>query len=159
MKKILALIMVIVLSASASYAMTFGQALRKAFRQDVNNVKKEVKATNRSIKKSVKSDIKAVKKETKQNIKDTKKEIRNIKKDIKKQVKTDIENSRKAQAEAEAARKKQAISEINSKIAILNKEKKAVKSAKNITETERTIRTRALQRQIDYYNRQKSALK
>ena len=33
-----------------------------------------------------------------------------------------------------------------------------IKSDKNITETERTLRTRALQRQIDWYNKQKAAL-
>ena len=125
MKKILTLIIVLALSTSASYAITFGQALRNAFRQDVKNVKTEVKNTN---------------------------------KEIKKQIKTDIDNAKKAQTEAEKARKKAALKEINAKISDLNKEMKAVKSDKNMTETERLIRTSAIQKQIDYYKKQKSSL-
>ena len=137
MKKILTLVMVIVLSTSASYATSFGQALKNAFRQDV----------------------KATKQEVKKDIKNTKKDIKDINKSIKNQIKTDIENTKKAQAEAEAARKKEALNQINAKLSDLNKQMKTVKNDKNMTETERVIRTRALQRQIDYYNKQKSALK
>ena len=136
MKKILTLIMVLALSSSASYAISFGQALRNAIRQDV----------------------KATKQEVKKDIKDTKKDIKDMNKSIKNQIKTDIENSKKAHAEAEAARKKEALKQINAKLSDLNKEMKTVKNDKNITETERVIRTRALQRQIDYYNKQKAIL-
>jgi hypothetical protein len=70
-------------------------------------------------------------------------------------IKTDIENSKKAQAKANEARKKESLKEVNAKIDALNKEMRAVKADKNITETERVIRTRALQKQIDLYKKQK----
>ena len=48
--------------------------------------------------------------------------------------------------------------QINGKLDELNKEMTAVKADKNITETERTLKVRTLQRQIDFYNNQKKAL-
>lgn len=73
-------------------------------------------------------------------------------------IKTDINNSKNAQAQAAAARKKESIKEINNQLSVLNKEMKTVKNDKNITETERVIRTRALQKQIDFYNNRKKEL-
>jgi len=73
-------------------------------------------------------------------------------------IKTDINNSKSAQAKAAAARKKESIKEINSQLSVLNKEMKTVKNDKNITETERVIRTKALQKQIDFYNKRKKEL-
>lgn len=81
-----------------------------------------------------------------------------VKQDVKatkQAIKTDIENSKKEQAEAEAARKKESLKEINNNLYALNKEMNAVKNDKNITETERVIKIRLLQKQIDYYNKQK----
>ncbi len=147
MRKLLVLFMVLVLSTASSYAVSFGQALRNAFRQDVKNVKTEVKTTNRNFKNAVKSDIK----ETKQEIKDTRKSIRN-------QIKSDIEESKKAREAEAAARKKEAIKNIDSNIKTLKKELNTVKKDKNISETERVVRTRAIEKQIKYYNKQKAAL-
>lgn len=84
-----------------------------------------------------------------------KKAFRQDVKAAKQEIRADIENSKKAQSEAEAARKKEALKEVNAKIDAVNKEMKAVKNDKNITETQRVIKTRALQKQKDFYNKQK----
>jgi len=115
MKKLLALVMVLAVTSSATYAGSFWDSLRNAFRQDV--------------------------KETRQAIR------------------TDIENAKKAQekaqAEENAARKKEALKEVNARLTTLNKEMKQVKADKNITETERVIKVKVLQKQIDFANKQK----
>ena len=147
MKKILTLAMVLVLSTSASFAFSFGKSIKKAFKSDVKAAKTAVKNDVKSTKKAIKSDIKAAKTEAK----NTRKSFRNA-------VKQDIENSTKAQTEAATAKKTEKLNQINSKLTQLNKELTNVKSSKEITETERTLRTRALQRQIEFYNKQKAAL-
>ena len=111
MKKLLTLITVLAVTASASYATSFWGSVRDAFRQDVKETKQAIKA--------------------------------------------DIENSKKEHAAEEAARKKEALKEVNDKLTTLNKEMKAVKTDKNITETERTIKIKLLQKQIDFANKQK----
>ena len=73
-------------------------------------------------------------------------------------IKTDIQNSKNAQTQAAATRKKEALKEVNDKISALNKDMKTVKNNKNITETERTIRINALQKQIDLYNKEKKEI-
>lgn len=73
-------------------------------------------------------------------------------------IKTDINNSKNAQSQAAAARKKESLQEINNRLSVLNKEMKTVKNDKNITETERVIRTKALQKQIDFCNKQKKEI-
>ena len=128
MKKMLTLAMVLALFAPASFA-GFGSSLKNA-------VKSDVKAT----KTAVKSDVKA-----------TKTGIKNA-------VKTDIENSKKAQTAAATAKKTEKLNKINSKLTELNNELTTVKNSKELTETEKTIRTRAIQRQIEFYNKQKAAL-
>ena len=74
-------------------------------------------------------------------------------------IKADYENTKKeqekAQAAEKAARKKEALNEVNNNLNNLNKEMKEVKSDKNITETERVIKVKLLQKQIDFYNKQK----
>ena len=147
MKKILTLAMILAFSTTGAFAFSFGKSVKNAVKQDINNTKTEVKTTNNSVKNSVKSDIKAAKKE----VKDTKNSVKN-------QVKQDIENAKKAQTQAATAKKTEKLNQINSKLTELNKEMTTIKNDKNITETERTLRTRALQRQIDWYNKQKAAL-
>lgn len=73
-------------------------------------------------------------------------------------IKTDINNSKKEQAEITAARKKESLKEVNNNINSLNKEMVAVKNDKNISETERTIKVRLLQKQINFYNKQKKEI-
>ena len=46
-------------------------------------------------------------------------------------------------------RKQETLDQINSKLANLNKEMEAVKKAENMSETERAIRVRFLQKQIN----------
>ncbi len=82
---------------------------------------------------------------------------------IKESVKKDVDNSVKAKTEAQtaasAAKKAEKIKQIDAKLTKLNKELDSVKADKNITETERTIKTNAIQRQINFYTKQKEALK
>ena len=70
-------------------------------------------------------------------------------------IRADIENSKKEQAAATAARKREALKEVNTNLYNLNKEMRAVKADKNISETERVIKVRLLQKQIDFCNKQK----
>jgi len=70
-------------------------------------------------------------------------------------IQADIEASKKEQAEVTATRKKEALKEVNSNLYTLNKEMRAVKNDKNISETERVIKIRLLQKQIDFCNKQK----
>ena len=111
MKKLLALIMILVVTSSTSYAASFWQELKNSFKKDVN-------ATKQAIKK-------------------------------------DIDNTKKEQAAEKAAQKKTSLKEVNDKLTALNKEMKEVKADKNITETERTIKIKLLQKQIDFYKKQK----
>ncbi len=115
MKKLLTLIMVLVVSSSATYASSFWKDLRNSFRQDVKATKQAIRA--------------------------------------------DIENAKaeqeKAQAQEKAAKKKASLKEVNDRKTALNKEMKEVKSDKNISETERTIKVKLLQKQIDFCNKQK----
>ena len=149
MKKILTLAMVLAISCGSCFAWSwgFGKSVKNAVKQDIKNTKNEVKTTNKSIKKAIKSDIA-----------NTKKEVKNTNKTIKNAVKQDIENAKAEQTASATAKKNEKIKEINSKLTELNKEMKTVKNSKEITETERTLRTRAIQRQIDFYNKQNAAL-
>ena len=76
-------------------------------------------------------------------------------KETKQAIKTDIENSKKEQAKENEARKKESLKEVNDRLTALNKEMKAVKNDKTITETERVIKIKILQKQIDFANQQK----
>lgn len=91
------------------------------------------------------------------------KEVRNsFKQDVqatKQAIKADIEKSKieqeKAQAQEKATRKRDALKEVNTNLYNLNKEMKDVKADKNISETERTIKVKLLQKRIDFCNKQK----
>ncbi len=89
----------------------------------------------------------------------------NVKKDIqatnaslKDAVQKDIEASKKAQQDAITAKKTEKINEINKKIADLNKELETIKNAKDMTYTEKSFKTRAIEKQLEYYNNQKADL-
>ena len=77
---------------------------------------------------------------------------------VKNAVKQDIVNQKQAQTNTAAAKKEEKIKQIDTKLSDLNKELSSVKNDKSITETERTLKTKTLQRQIDFYNNQKKAL-
>ncbi len=87
-----------------------------------------------------------------------KQDIQSTKTDLKKAVKQDIDNKTQAKTNAYAAKKAEKSKQIDAKITELNKEMKTVKNDKTITETERTLKTKALQKQINYYTKQKAAL-
>ena len=85
-----------------------------------------------------------------------------IKQDIqnsKQEIKADIDAKAKANMAASEAKKAEKIKQIDAKLDTLNKELKEVKSSKTMTNTEKTIRMNSLNRQIEYYNKQKAALK
>ena len=74
-------------------------------------------------------------------------------------VKKDADEKAKANQSANEAKKAEKIKQIDEKIDALNKEKKNVQNSKTMTETEKTIKTRSLERQIEFYEKQKAALK
>ena len=75
-------------------------------------------------------------------------------------VRTDINNAKAANTSAAQARKEEKLKQIDTKLAQLNNEYQTVKNQQyGITESERNLRMNMLQRQIDFYNKQKAALK
>lgn len=91
--------------------------------------------------------------------KDVKKSFRQDVKATKQAVRADIENVKKEQekekAAQKAANKQKSLKEVNDRLAVLNKEMKEAKTDKNISETERTIKVKLIQKQIDFANKQK----
>ena len=91
--------------------------------------------------------------------KDLRNSFRQDVKATKQAIRADIEKSKieqeKAQAQEKATRKRDALKEVNTNLYNLNKEMKDVKADKNISETERTIKVKLLQKQIDFCNKQK----
>lgn len=84
-----------------------------------------------------------------------------IKQDIqqtKASVKKDIQTKQDANNAQATAKKQEKIKQIDTKLNELNAEMKKVKADKTITETERTLKTTSLQRQINMYTKQKQAL-
>ena len=136
MKKILVLIMALAISTSASYAASFWSSIKNAFRQDV-------KATKQAIVDGWfhTGDL-GYKNE------DGYLFITN----------RGIEFREEIPEDDYKYPENVSIKEINNQLSVLNKEMKTVKNDKNITETERVIRTRALQKQIDFYNNRKKEL-
>ncbi len=119
MKKVLALATMLALTTSMSFAATtFGNSIKNAVKQDIQNTKS----------------------------------------DLKEAVKKDMQAKAQAQTSASQAKKAEKIKQIDSKLSELNKEMASTKKDKNISETERVLKTRQIQRQIDFYTRQKQAL-
>ena len=90
--------------------------------------------------------------------KDVRNSFRQDIKATKQAINTDIENAKKAQEKEQAAQtaanKQKSLKEVNDRKAALNKEMKEVKADKTISETERTIKVKLLQKQIDFANKQ-----
>ena len=87
--------------------------------------------------------------------KDVKKSFRQDVKATKQAINADIENSKREHAAQTTANKQRALKEVNTNLYNLNKEMRAVKADKTISETERTIKIRFIQKQIDFANKQK----
>ena len=131
MKKLLTLATVLALSTTVSIAATsYGTALKNAIKQDIETSKQEAKNYNKEVKEAIKKDLEAKAKASEQ-----------------------------AQIKAAAEKKNAKLKEINSKISELNKEKAKIQAAKDMTYTEKTFKTRAIEKQLEYYNTQKDALK
>lgn len=101
----------------------------------------------------------ALKNAIKQDIATTKKEAKDYNASVKEAVKKDIEAKTAANKEAAEAKKAQKIKEINEKIAELNKEKASIQNAESMTYTEKTFKTKAIEKQLELYNKQKDSLK
>ena len=83
----------------------------------------------------------------------------NLKNAAKKDVQNAINAKTQANQSAAQAKKQEKIKELNAKLAELNKEKDSVKADKNITEVQRTLKLDRINKQIDFYTKQKAALK
>ena len=83
-----------------------------------------------------------------------KQDIKTTNASLKEAVKKDIEANKKAQQDAVSAKKTEKINEIKTKIANLNKELTTIKNNTEMTYTEKTLKTRAIEKQIEYYNKQ-----
>ena len=94
----------------------------------------------------------------KQDFQNMKTDVKTTTKDVKTAVKQDIANEKQAHENTAKAKKAEKIKMINVKLEELNKEMTLVKNDKTITETERTLKIRTLQRQINLYEQQKKAL-
>ena len=100
----------------------------------------------------------AMKQAVKQDVAATKSAVKSDVKTVKNAVKQDIANTQKAQTNTAALKKEEKLKQINTKLSELNKELEKAKSDKTITETQRVIEVKTLQKQIDFYNKQKAAL-
>lgn len=87
-----------------------------------------------------------------------KKDVQTTNSSLKEAVKKDVEANKKAQQNTVAAKKAEKLKEVNAKLTDLNKQLKTVKNDKNMTNTEKAIKTRALEKQIEHYNKQKAQL-
>ncbi len=138
MKKLLALSVILALSTSMTLAATsYGTALKNAIKQDIETTKKEAKSYNASLKEAAKKDMEA-------------------KAAVNKKA---LEEKAAANQKAAEAKKAGTIKELNAKIAELNKQKATIQSAKNMTYTEKTLKTKLINDQLNYYNAQLEALK
>ena len=94
----------------------------------------------------------------KQDFQNMKTDVKTTTQDVKTAVKQDIANEKQAHENTAKAKKAEKIKMINVKLEESNKEMALVKNDKTITETERTLKIRTLQRQINLYEQQKKAL-
>ena len=86
-------------------------------------------------------------------------DVNNTTKTFKNAVKADVNNAKKQNTAETTAKKQAKLKEINTKLDALNKEKQEISSKTyGITESERSLRLNVIQRQIDFYNKQKAAL-
>lgn len=83
----------------------------------------------------------------------------NLKNAVKQDIQTSVGARKEANANAAAQKKEQKIKELNAKLADLNKEKAAIQKDKSITEVQRALKLDKVQKQIDFYTKQKAALK
>ena len=88
-----------------------------------------------------------------------KQDIQNTRAEVREAVKKDIEAEKAKNQSSAQAKKAEKIKEIDKKLAELNKELTTTKKSTSMTVTEKTLKTRALERQIEFYNKQKAALK
>lgn len=131
MKKLLTFLAIISISTSMSLAATtYGNALKNAIKKDIETQKQEAKNYNNSMKESIKKDIEAKAKA-----------------------------SQDAKIKEAQNRKNAKLKEINGKITELNKEKASIQANKEMTYTEKTFKTRAIDKQLEFYNKQKDSLK
>ena len=70
----------------------------------------------------------------------------------------EIQAKRQAALQAQKARKDQRTNEINYKVKKLNEELEEIENNKNMTLTEKAVRSRAIKKQIEVYNLHKSKL-
>ena len=94
----------------------------------------------------------------KQDFQNMKTDVKTTTQDVKTAVKQDIANEKQAHENTAKEKKAEKIKMINVKLEESNKEMALVKNDKTITETERTLKIRTLQRQINLYEQQKKAL-
>ena len=130
MKKLLTLATVLSLSATITLAATTGLSVKEYAKQQKALAKQEAKAYNASLKEAVKKDIEAKTKASEQ-----------------------------AQIKAAAEKKNAKLKEFNSKITELNKEKAKIQAAKDMTYTEKALKTKAIDKQLEFYKKQVDALK
>ena len=100
-----------------------------------------------SLKQAIKSDVEATKADFKEA----------VKKDVEAK---QAENKAKADAKIKkyADKKAERIEQYNKKLNELNAQLKEVEKSKTMTNTEKTIKTKAIKRQIEFYNKQKAAI-
>ena len=131
MKKMLTLGVILALSTSMTLAASnYTSALKNAIKQDIEASKQEARNYNASVKESFRKDLEAKAKAAEQE-----------------------------QIKITRAKKAQKLSEANAKIAELNKEKALIERSKDMTYTEKAIKVKALDKQLEYWNKQIDALK
>ena len=101
----------------------------------------------------------ALKDAIKKDVEASKTEAKNYKQSVKEAIKKDMEAKAKANTSASEAKKAEKVKQLEAKLAELKKEKEAISKSKEMTYTEKTLRTKNVDKQIEFYNKQLQALK
>ena len=118
-----------------------------------------VLALSTSITLAATSYTSALKNAIKQDIESSKQEAKGYTSSVKEAIKKDLEEKQKANLSASEAKKAEKIAQFQTKIDKLNKEKAEIQDSKDMTNTEKIFKTKALDKQIEFYTKQMNALK
>lgn len=149
MKKILALSAVLALSMATTFAAdtTYSSRLKKAIKDDVKNQKEVIRTYHKQVMNDAGEYVDVIERD-----------VDDYKESAQEALQKEIQAKRQAALQAQKARKDQRTNEINYKVKKLNEELEEIENNKNMTLTEKAVRSRAIKKQIEIYNLHKSKL-
>jgi len=88
-----------------------------------------------------------------------KQDIKNTKNDIKSAVKQDVQTKVQASTNTATVKREEKIKQLDKTINGLNDELLRIKNDNTLTQTEKTLKSKGIEHQINFYKKQKAALK